>query len=205
MSLDRFGFQRRSSRADSCREGGARAVRGCGLTPICCSTCAVTSCRRVRRVRERSRGPLRRPVASETKRTRGRGGIREHRRALRWWRRGESNSRHADFQSAALPTELPRRGTKAAQYGAGSGGVHADVDRGWGLARRPRREGGLRRGRGCAFACARALEGQDRRERSAGLAGCHSPRGGEREQEPGESERPARHRRLRRRVPRARC
>jgi pimeloyl-ACP methyl ester carboxylesterase len=29
-----------------------------------------------------------------------------------WWRRGESNSRHADFQSAALPTELPRPGTQ---------------------------------------------------------------------------------------------
>ena len=27
-----------------------------------------------------------------------------------WWPRAESNRRHADFQSAALPTELPGRG-----------------------------------------------------------------------------------------------
>ena len=28
---------------------------------------------------------------------------------LRWWSGGDLNPRHADFQSAALPTELPRR------------------------------------------------------------------------------------------------
>ena len=27
----------------------------------------------------------------------------------RWWSEGDSNPRHADFQSAALPTELPDR------------------------------------------------------------------------------------------------
>src|SRR3989344_6823643 len=31
-----------------------------------------------------------------------------------WWPGSESNQRHADFQSAALPTELPGRG--AAHY-----------------------------------------------------------------------------------------
>ena len=28
---------------------------------------------------------------------------------FRWWSEGDSNPRHADFQSAALPTELPDR------------------------------------------------------------------------------------------------
>src|SRR3990170_5136205 len=32
----------------------------------------------------------------------------------KWWPGSESNQRHADFQSAALPTELPGRG--AAHY-----------------------------------------------------------------------------------------
>ena len=28
-------------------------------------------------------------------------------RVLRWWSEADLNRRHADFQSAALPTELP--------------------------------------------------------------------------------------------------
>ena len=42
--------------------------------------------------------------------------------ATRWkstkWLGGESNSRHEDFQSSALPTELPSRLTGSGQYGS---------------------------------------------------------------------------------------
>ncbi len=36
-------------------------------------------------------------------------GLRESRGVGYWWRGTESNCRHGDFQSPALPTELPRR------------------------------------------------------------------------------------------------
>src|SRR5437762_11777370 len=54
----------------------------------------------------------------------------------RWWRVAESNRRHYDFQSYALPTELPRhsretarRGTKSItrQVGPPEGGHHYAV------------------------------------------------------------------------------
>ena len=39
---------------------------------------------------------------------------------LRWWPRAESNCRHLDFQSSALPTELPgHRGRKSSPWAPG--------------------------------------------------------------------------------------
>jgi hypothetical protein len=35
-----------------------------------------------------------------------------------WWLGAESNRRHEDFQSSALPTELPSRMTGSREYGS---------------------------------------------------------------------------------------
>ncbi len=49
-----------------------------------------------------------RAVRASRMRTRNRGRSRSVRTAWKWWRGAESNRRHYDFQSYALPTELPR-------------------------------------------------------------------------------------------------
>src|SRR5688572_20280308 len=47
-----------------------------------------------------------------------------------WWPGTESNRRHADFQSAALPAELPGRGAKRQFNHGGPGTVNESGPRG---------------------------------------------------------------------------
>ncbi len=52
-----------------------------------------------------------------------------------WWRRAESNRRHADFQSAALPTELPRHAFRPPEWKPDAGAEY-------GVSRRRRQRTG---------------------------------------------------------------
>jgi hypothetical protein len=124
------------------KRGTGRVSRSATIRSACSAEEAAPTCRRYRTLRRkclvRKRGPkLRfRQSTQNTHRLtvsdRGASQARSHptvsvpgdvgaygpaaARSVTKWLGGESNSRHEDFQSSALPTELPSRLTGSGQY-----------------------------------------------------------------------------------------